>query len=186
MTWSYTKNSIQLQLSSFQQMTDKHLKNDSQLILKKSVSRTIKRSSQSSLRRQTALSLLKQDLLHLLASRQRDNGSQPLCLKMPRHLGKVGDEKFPLQIKFLSLTSAPKSEGGSKIKFLPWLCCSVDWAPAYKPKVTGSIPSQDTWSGLQARSPGGGLQEATDWYISPTLMFLFLSFSLLGALSKNK
>ena len=40
--------------------------------------------------------------------------------------------------------------------------------------------------GSQARSPIGGVWEATDWCIPQTLMFLAISFSLLSPLKINK
>ena len=53
-------------------------------------------------------------------------------------------------------------------------------------KVAGLIPSQGTCLGLQARSPSGGVQEATNRCFSHTSMFLSLCFSLPPPLSKNK
>ena len=53
-------------------------------------------------------------------------------------------------------------------------------------KATGLIPSQGTCLGGGARSPFGGVREATDRCFSRTSMFLSLSFSLPSPLSKSK
>ena len=64
-------------------------------------------------------------------------------------------------------------------------CCgSVDWAPAYEPK--GGHSQSGHRPGLQARYLIRGTQEATDWCISRTLMFLSLSSLLPSPLSKSK
>ena len=55
--------------------------------------------------------------------------------------------------------------------------------PAHR-KVTGSIPSGHM-PGLRARSPVGGVREASDQRISQALMFLSLSFSLPSPLAKK-
>ena len=64
----------------------------------------------------------------------------------------------------------------------PSWCGSVDWAPACKLKGHQFDSQSGHMPGLRARSPVGGLQEAT---MHHTLMFLSLSFSLLSPLSKK-
>ena len=63
-------------------------------------------------------------------------------------------------------------------RFCPGWCGSVDWVPACEPK--GCMP------GVQARSPVGGVWEATDWCISQASMFLSLPVSFPSPLKINK
>ena len=64
-------------------------------------------------------------------------------------------------------------------------CGSVGWASAHKEKgrwfdfQSGHVP------GLRARSPVGGVREATYWCFSYTSKFASISFSLPYRLSKN-
>ena len=59
-------------------------------------------------------------------------------------------------------------------------------ASSYTPKGCGLNPQSGHMPGLQARSPVGGVQEATDQCFSLTSMFLSLSFPLSSPLTKNK
>ena len=67
----------------------------------------------------------------------------------------------------------------------PGLCGLVDGELACKLKGCWFNSQTGHNPGLQVRSPAGGIWEATNWYISHTLMFLSLSFSL-SSLSKSK
>ena len=62
--------------------------------------------------------------------------------------------------------------------FSPGWCGSVDWAPACKPKGYWFDSQSGHMPGLQARSPVGGMREATSQCLS-------LSFSLPSPLMKN-
>ena len=73
-----------------------------------------------------------------------------------------------------------------KVWLSPGWCGSVDWVPDCKPKGCRLDSQSGHMPGLQARSPLGGLREATDQRLSHTLMFLSLSFSLSSPLSLNK
>ena len=61
---------------------------------------------------------------------------------------------------------------------------SVDWAPSCEPKGRWFNSQSRHMPGLWARSPVGGVQEATCF--SHTSIFLSLSLSLPSGLSKNK
>ena len=67
----------------------------------------------------------------------------------------------------------------------PGWCGSVDWVPACKPNSHQFNSQSGHMPRLQARFLVGGVQEATNWCVSPTSMFLSLSFSLLSPLSRK-
>ena len=67
----------------------------------------------------------------------------------------------------------------SRITALAAVAQWIECQPVNK-RVNGSIPTQGTCPGLWARSPVGGVREATHTLMSP------LSFSLPSPLSKNK
>ena len=68
----------------------------------------------------------------------------------------------------------------------PGWCGSVDWVPACEPKSHQFYFQSRYMSGLQARSPVGCMQEATDRWISCTLIILSLFFFLPSPLCKSK
>ena len=74
--------------------------------------------------------------------------------------------------------------GMKKTRFSPGWYGLVDWVPACIPKGHQFSSRAGHMPGLRARSPAGGVWEATDRCISHTSMFLSLSFSLPFCLSK--
>ena len=69
----------------------------------------------------------------------------------------------------------------------PGWCGSVDWVPACEPNSHWFDSQSGHISGFPARSPVGGMREATDDpCLSLISMFLSLFFSLHSPLSKNK
>ena len=72
-----------------------------------------------------------------------------------------------------------------RIPFNPGWCCSVDWVPAWQLEGCRFNSQSGHMPGLQARSPFGGVQEATHLYFSYASMFLSPSRSLSLKINKT-
>ena len=93
----------------------------------------------------------------------------------------------PGQNRYIFSTSVFFYGKGNKSTCIsPGCCGSEDSVLVCETKGCWFDSQSGHMPGLQARSPMGGAQEATDQCFSHTLMFLSLSFSLPPPLSKNK
>ena len=73
---------------------------------------------------------------------------------------KYSERRIPVQTRWVQIHNSQQ---------MPWLCGSVDWAPACEPKGRQFDSQSGHVPGLWSRSPIGGIREATT-----LLMFLSL------------